>query len=51
MERRSCNDRLKPPPHRGQYSVAVDTGLLNAGSSTQWRIVEVLEIGWGRRRG
>ena len=25
MERRSCDDRLKPPPHRGQYSVAVHT--------------------------
>lgn len=26
------------------------TGLLNGGSATQRRTVEVLEIGWGRRR-
>jgi hypothetical protein len=24
MERRSCNDRLKPPPLGGQFSGAVD---------------------------
>jgi hypothetical protein len=27
MERRSCNDRLKPPPVRGSVSVAVDSSL------------------------
>jgi hypothetical protein len=26
------------------------TGLLTSGSTTQGRTVEVLEIGWGRRR-
>ena len=30
MERRSCDDRLKPPPTTGQFSAAVDTVVLSA---------------------
>jgi hypothetical protein len=55
MERRSCNDRLKPPPTTGQFSAAVDKRIqhyrpavvLTTGHRSALRRVDerVVEIG------
>ena len=51
MERRSCNDRLKPPPHRGQYSVAADTthGHSSTGLRGNWVSVPRTLMALGER--
>jgi hypothetical protein len=40
MEPRSCDDRLKPPPLRGQFSRAVDTTTL----ATQTLLVAAVKL-------